>query len=353
MSSQAARSIKGVLTMRMKLRMGRQIVRACVIGCLGCAMAGCFNPDKGKLLFRPAVGDSRAIGTLTTAAVTFNLMAFQLTFDVGKEARYTFTVKAVDAEGTATLDVVYDFVKMKLSTGGEGMPAGLPLAPMLAGLDIGPVNEALNDLAGKSFTMRVSRHGEVLEVSGADEIARAMAGRIEPPAGQDATLVQDAVVGLLGNDGTLMLMSMVLFAAPDQRMKPGDSWQITAADLTQEAPPQEQMPGSLEITHTFKGREHGAALIDTAVAFELDKDAMAKAMPKGPAPGVEVAFGLTGDGTGTVRLNDSTGWLIERSLSGTCTGAIEIANLMGPGTKMAIPIQATFETRVQDVTGQS
>jgi hypothetical protein len=149
---------------------------------------------------------------------------------------------------------------------------------------------------------------------------------------------------------------MVMFSAPDMPLNPGDSWTLTAEDLIPEETLAEvkaemgleELPYTLDLTHTLRERVAGEVTIDLAMAAGLDEEAIAKLMPKNEMmPNMEMKIEASGTGTGSIILDETMGWVRKRETSVQVKGNQRMLGVMGEGSSMEMPFDINIRATVE------
>lgn len=295
------------------------------------------NPDKNKLLFRPEVQTSRVVNATNAVSFNMNIVGMDMTMGYSHDASYIMTVKRIDDQGDTTLDVTYDLMRFEVN-GLEGLLGGfqgMPNMPKLPGMDdplgLKALKEAFNALKGETFTIRVNRHGEVLEVRGADAIAKKAADALKVSASGPAAGMSEGLVKGLGDEGTLAAMKSLFLATPDKALNPGDSWQETLErdDMA--------VPMQADTTITVRERNQGILTLDLVSKYTLD---LSSGPLKEAFAGAKGSMNIAGQGSGALSFEDATGWLREGVTTGKVSGSLS------PVEGVQFPINASFKTEV-------
>jgi hypothetical protein len=307
---------------------------------------GC-NPDKNKLFFKPQQGATRIVDTEEARNMTMNIMGMSM--NIGTSMDYTFdmTTKSIDELGNSTIDVTFKSVKYDmtgldamLGGGGPGA-AGMPAMPgMPKGddpLGIKSVKTALKSAEGQSFTVTVSKLGEVTEVSGADAIAEKASSAYKLPALAGPVSSKQVLTLVIGDEAMKKTMESIFNTRPDKKLNAGDTWQDktsggdTMLTMTQDR------------TLTVKERAGGMVNVESAAKIDMTPAAdMVKQL--GQMPGFKME--LSGQGSGTYKFDEATGWLVDGvAMAPKISGSVSMsAPQMG---NMSIPIEAAYKMSVK------
>lgn len=300
--------------------------------CVTMLFNGCGDPDKNKLIFKPEVNAARTVNVSNAANTSMSLMGMNMAIGVSDERTYIMTPTAVGDTGDVTMDVTYDYVKTEM-TGMEGLMGGA--AQNLPGMDdlfgMKAMQKALDTLKGQTFTMQVSRFGEVLNVDGADAIAGKLADAYEGPAHIPAAEMKSSIRNGYGDAAMLQNMKLVFLKSPDKALNAGDTWEEKTTVENMEMP--------VEIASTLTVGERNAGILPLTItnqmSVDFSKGPMGKAIASGNADST-----LSGQGSGTAEFEESTGWPRSYVMTGKASGNIAI-----PGAG-SIPLELATKTEI-------
>lgn len=128
-------------------------------------------------------------------------------------------------------------------------------------------------------------------------------------------------------------MSFKVTPLPTDPVSIGDSW----TDSTSMA----GMPMSLETTYTLSSRQDGVAMIDVKSVIGAE----GATMEMGP---MEMHVDLSGEQTGTMEVDEATGWTIRSRLEGEFSGFVTMEGMPGGGgIPMEIPMTVKSAVTVE------
>ncbi len=242
------------------------------------------------------------------------------------EATQTLEVLAVDEEGVATIKVTIDRTAFKREDQSGVMEYDSEHPP-----DEAPL-WALHDQAmiGRSYTLKVSPNGEVLEVEGGDAIREAVTDALP----EDETLrarITDQVMRNVTDKALKDKLWRVFLPGfrPDEPVAVGDSW----API----PLQRKI---VKNTCTLASCEDGIATVVYEGDIESDPD---------PEPIKEGPLTIrwkktTGRVNGTGRINEQTGMILEAQVDATFEREYVVSGKPNAEGEMSIPV--TIEVTV-------
>lgn len=309
----------------------RFFIHAALTLSLAILITACGNPDKNKLLFRPELNTQRAVSSSQATNVVVKMMGMDMNFSSTSDISYVMTPKSVDEAGVVTLEVAYESARIQV-TGMESMMQNVPNMPKVPGMDdlygAKAVQKALDTINGETFTARVSRQGEVLAVEGADAIADKLATACKPPAHIPADVMKERLKDEFGNEGVKEYLEGAFIKAPDKALNPGDTWQETED--------RQEKGLHSEETYTVRERVGGSVALDLVAQYTMD----ASKMPGlGQMSGSGGNSELKGQGSGTIKVDDLTGWVLE----GVSTGKVSGTAAPAPGMQVPLEISSKYE----------
>jgi len=222
----------------------------------------------------------------------------------------TFKVSEVDPEGAMTLWVRYDSVYHKVTTenptstltmefDSENPPD--PLPPMAVGYAA---------LVNKTFEVKVSSRGTVLQVTGVQEMLSSILDQLkvtDPEARQEALAQLKSRFGAQAIQETMQSLFPVY---PEEPVAIGDSWSNTMA-MSQSIP--------IQVANTWTLRQLGEdlAVVDLSSKVTQAEGASDTAEKEGTPD-----YRLSGTQSGTLRVDLETGWVVSTELQQDFQGTV-------------------------------
>jgi hypothetical protein len=177
--------------------------------------------------------------------LTFNLKKgktydYQMTWDMNQEMMgqtskvhlstgYSLVVTEDDGK-IKTLSTTYSKIAMSINIGGREMNIDTESPPIDSTLDATGMNDLLRrvfaSMQGRSFTMKVNRQGEVVEVSGVEALVHAITDSLS--AGKDPSQKQQmesALASQFSDENIKSQFNPVFNIFPGKPVKLGDSWE--------------------------------------------------------------------------------------------------------------------------------
>jgi hypothetical protein len=241
---------------------------------------------------------------------------------------YTYTVTSVDAEGNFSIDIVYDWILLeqesdlgKFQFDSSDPPEEIPLEA-----------EGYNALLGKSFSMKMTHRGEILEIEGLDEMYSEMIDDLgitdEAEREQMEQLLQDQ----FGEEALKEQMGNIVMDYPEGPIQVGETW-------TQRVESTVMVPLIFDTTYSIRSFENGIATIDARSIITPDPDA--EMLDLGYA---KIGYNLSGEQEGVTILDVETGLIISGTMTQTLTGEMTISM---EDEEMTVPISLLGETTIE------
>jgi hypothetical protein len=258
--------------------------------------------------------------------------AGSMTVDTNIVQVQSMNVTDVASDGTATVRVTFDSVKMDMTSpmgtmsydsAAPAQSAGNPMAEMIA--------KSYGAIVGGSVTMVVTPSGEIKSINGLDALAQKISAGLPQGAGLPG------MSSLMTEDSLRTALEQNFPAVPNRSVRAGETWTHNKSVKTGLGTAQTAM------TFTFKGVESraGRQLATLAVAgtSKVTTDAAAAAgMP------MQMTMG-EGTSQGELTLDTKTGRLYRSSVQSTqpmsmsMTGADGAAMTMGAVTKTTLTVE--------------
>jgi hypothetical protein len=289
--------------------------------------------EKVELKFRFEKGDTyRLKATVEQEIVQWIQNAEQkttLTMAIGE----TLNVTDVDAEGTMTIQVVIASMSIKM----KGEQGEVEYDSENPPDKVGFPATAFAAMVGQSFTMKLTPRGHVSELVGMDEMLQKIFDAVEL---LDAPM-KDAMLADLkrqfGDAALGEMMERTLAIFPDKPVGVGDTWTQTATLST-------GFPSIIETTWTLVDRKDGVATVE--VKSTLKPNEKAAPMKMGP---FSMKFDLAGTQTGTLKLDEATGWFVGGTITQDMSGTMIIEGVPGAQEEIEVPMTIQGVTTIEPV----
>lgn len=206
---------------------------------------------------------------------------------------FTFDVEDVDARGSARVRTTYNSVTLnmdgamgKVQYDSENPPTQAPLIATVFG-----------GLVGQSIVITISSDGRITDVKGVDALVSNILGKFFPAGGPAADTARQMLDAQFGDQAVKETMQDVLLLPyPPTPVGIGDSWTTTV---------NKSGPVNMQVTNTWTLRERVAGVLT------IDLSSIIRSNPEadtGGAGASQSSYSVEGNQTGTVYLEEATGW---------------------------------------------
>ena len=241
---------------------------------------------------------------------------------------FTHHVKEVRNDGTAVIQVTYDWVQHKME-GPMGKLLDYDSSRSLRPGTNNPLVQGYGALIGESFWTELTPQGRPTRVVGADQLVARMAENLDVPASPLGAMVEPQMKEQFGDQALKELMEQMMGFYPDQAVGVGDTW-------TRKMVVTKGQPMVMNNTWTLKSRKDGVALIDVESTLEPNPDA--GAVEAGPGT---LRHLLRGTQQGSIELDEATGWVLRSTFKRELSGDLALGG--GP----PVTISLSSEIRVE------
>jgi len=245
----------------------------------------------------------------TLISITSDNEIYGQTSSAKQDTTTEFKIKVdnVDSEGNITMNYIYDHIKFEADTDGT---------KQLYDSDNSNPNDfsaVYKNIVGKGFTAKMTKYGEVTEVTGVDELLNTIVTTLYPGM-DDETYIEETKKSFNSTFGDFALKSLVQLSTkifPDKKVKIGDSWDIEATINTIEEI-------NAKITYTLDKIENKTAYLSVKSEFSTDKSKVKDYM------GMAMTTDLTGTITGTIKVNMDNCFISEGELTQNLSGKMSV-----------------------------
>ncbi|GMV99526.1 MAG: hypothetical protein AMXMBFR84_06650 [Candidatus Hydrogenedentota bacterium] len=312
--------------------------------CASIVLSSCSDPNKNKLYFRPAKGDSRTVVTESKMNMKMNLMGQSMNVTHDQSQRLVFDVEDVSPEGMVTIKATFE--RGKVATTNSLMSQLGAMTGGMLPVDGGTAeaNKLIQKLEGKSFTVKVGRDGKMSEISGLEALSTEMLAGMDTASPAQAQAVGLAS-GMVDRDTLQLVLQNLFIQAPDLPLKNGDTFTVTGSREVAAMRVPVQYTENYTVTGWDDQKAAMSVTTDTSIAISGADVANAMGMGDSPAGGMlNMSMNLKGTATGTLTADRATGWMTVRDEKMKLTGSMDIA--VG-GQKMNLPVDTDVNVRVE------
>lgn len=293
----------------------RILMFACVLVVLA-LLASCGGSNKLDLRLRLEAGKSYGVKMIADQTITQTLTGQTQTMTQSVGMAYTYDVQSVESDGTMRIKVTYDWVLYKqdgpmgsFSYDSANPPAAVPEAAL-----------GYAALVGRGFTCRIKPNGEIADVQGVDELLAEMLDALGVAPGSQRDEMEASLRSQFGSEALKESFEKAALFYPDKPVAIGDSWSKTISVET-------GMPMALDTTWTLKARKNGVATVETRSDIQTNPEAEPLEIA-----GISIAYELSGEQSGTMEMDEKTGWLVSARMKQDLAGQISAMGMTWPMT---------------------
>lgn len=247
------------------------------------------------------------------------------------EMLYVVAVEEVDADGNAVIRWTYDELRFeqKSPVGHltyDSSDTAAAISPMLAGYKA---------LVGASFWARMTSTGEVVEVWGVEPILQKMLDQMALPPGPQSQQLQQQLRNQFGDEAMKEMLTRMMAVYPSGPVTVGDSWSSRNSVTT-------GFPITVDATYTLRERRAGMSFVDVVATVESTPGG--EGMQMG---GASLKFDLSGDQTGTLEIDEASGWVVSGTVLQEFSGQVEVDAGQPAAQSMTFPISITGTMKLE------
>jgi hypothetical protein len=316
--------------------------------------------DQVELRLRLRKGQSFPVRTSVEQHVTQEAGGAKQQMSQNMGFGYVIRVEGVDDQGNATVRMEYQSVRLSMKGADKRMnmeydsddPPEVPEAPEApeaaedadATNDGQTVGRGLGAVVGQSFTMTLTPAGKVTGVAGLKAVADAVLKNTQLPAGPTGAAIKKAVAEQFSEAAIREQTENMLAFYPDRPVAVGDSW-------TRKTKADRGLAVITNTTYTLTGREDGLATIE--LKAKVSANPGAKPTDAGLA---KIVYELAGTATGSMNVDEATGWARSSHLKQDLAGTMNV-QILGrdpiavPTTMTSVLTVEPGEEKSADVEG--
>lgn len=284
-----------------------------------------LNAQKKDLSFDLQVGNTYKQSSTASLTIGQQMGGQLMNIKMTLSGSIDFTVKNLK-DGAYTMETQYTAFKMKME-----MPQGtLEYSSESTGED--PISKTLNSVINKPFTVILSKKGKVLAINDYDELWDVAIASITDVSEEEKAQILEEIKQSYGADALKGNIEMATAIYPETPVEKGDSWDITTSlDST--------MSLDQKSTYTYVDTTPDYTLISGKATLTSSKESVKSAAG-------EMEYALDGTNTSTIKVDNTSGWIIEAVIDQNIKGSITIKGNPAMPDGMTIPMEVTSTTRV-------
>lgn len=270
---------------------------ACVMALSGCAA----HTSDIELAMSLREGQTYRMRMVMDQHVEQTLMGTAINVDQTTETVQRFDVREVDSEGVARVTWVHESVRFSQ----DGPMGHVEYDSSDTTRAVSPMTAGYAAMVGRELSARIAPTGVVSDVQGMNEILDAMLSDVDSAT---AAGLRETLRAQLGNEAMANLLSSTFAIFPAEPVGIGDSWERTI-ELSV------FFPLVVAATWTLRARRDGIAVLDVVSTVTSDPDA-----PPLQMGAFNMNIQLSGEQTGTIELDESTGWIVRSEITQELAG---------------------------------
>lgn len=251
-------------------------------------------------------------------------------------------IAEVDAAGLITMQVTYEAMQLKSSSKmGNHAASSFTYDSTHPAKGSALIAAGLKGFLGQQLIVKVTPDGRVTDV----QVAKNFATALDPNPHSDDTLkdFSGSLGGNLNVKSLIATMKRMTFGRPVNPVGVGDSW-------TEKVSASSQSPGNTIITRTLRDHKNGLWYIDEKSSTTMDT---AQQVPVPSQSGIKMDMQMTGNQTGSIELDEATGFIQKSQSQGRFAGKMTMSGLnrlkgaASQPAKTVIPIYSKSTTMLQ------
>lgn len=286
------------------------VLTACIWTTESCAA------EKIDLKLRLKPGQKYGVRVITDQKISQTMQEQEQKIDYLTDMGMGFEVLAVDADGTASVQITYQTIRAKMS-GPMGMIEYDSTEPDAAvgedDTEKQMIGQMFAGMVGLSFVMNGNTQGKGVEVKGFKEMMQQMAEKIGADDPAENEEIKEFLKNFLSEEKVKMMGSNMALAFPSQPVGIGDSW-------TDKETMSVGFPIEIDNTYTLKESKNGVAIVDISSMMDLGENGAS--IEIGP---MKMNMEMTGSVQGTSEINEASGWMIRSKMKMQLAGQMSIA----------------------------
>lgn len=292
-----------------------------ITGLLICMMfmmvlSGCS--EKGRLKINFKKGDSYKVEVYSNSKSVETVSNKNIESNQTEKDVYIYKVVDVDKDGTYTINSTIKSISFKYT--GTGGTLEYDSSKDIVKNDFNSM--IMTSFIGRNFTIKITPTGEVKKVTGFDELINSQVNSC-PFNENYKTTERNILNQFFSKDALKEQIKQMFNLYPDKKVNVGDKWNIQTSISS-------GVPVLINSIFQLKNDKNGVAEISEN--SKINTDGNEKVPNTG---GVNALCNASGNQSGTIRINEDSGLIIDREITQKITGTI---GLGGKSDSQSIPI---------------
>ncbi|MDW3192707.1 MAG: DUF6263 family protein [Cytophagales bacterium] len=280
-----------------------------------------------KLQLNLKAGESYKQVTFNDASITQEIMGQSMEINLAVNSSMIFKVVNANRDD---YDMEVSFESMKLSMGS-----------MQATMEFDSENpeegdafsQIMSGVIGKSFNIKMSKSGKVLELSGIEAMWEAAFSDQNISAAEKAQIMTQ-LNQTYGSEAVKGNIEMVSAIFPEQKVSKGDQW-------TNEVNINSGMKGIAETTYTYEGKQGDQYQITGSGTIVTSEEGATI-----NTNGMELTMDLKGTMESAISVDAGTGWIVQATINQKIDGAANMAGNAQMPNGLSIPMKIRNEMSI-------
>jgi len=235
----------------------------------------------------------------------------------------SFAARDVDADGATRVKMTYDWAAF----GQDGPMGRIEYDSAKPPPHVHPAAKGFAALVGQSLTMTMASDGSVSHIEGVDALLDHVLKEISVPSEAARATLEKQLRKQFGSKAVSEMVKQMTATYPDKPVAIGGSWS-KSMDVTR------GFPVALDSTWTLRARRNGVATID--VKSRVRPSTNTDPVQMGP---MSLTYSLKGEQTGTVQVDEASGWMLSSKLTQDISGQITATGAPGTSGPTAWPVR--------------
>ncbi|GGF27701.1 hypothetical protein GCM10011339_14750 [Echinicola rosea] len=202
-----------------------------------------------------------------------------------------------------------------------------------------PLSKMFGKMAEKPFSIKMSKKGKILEVTGMEQAFSSAVDEIAEALGDDQLdKVKSQMKQNFGKNGMLGNLQLTSPIFPEDKVEPGDTWDAAITSSMN------GVDADHQITYTYVKKENGQYYLkangNTKMAQSEKVDPAVMPFP--------MTYDMGGTLNATITLDAETGWIKTIDLDQAMEGFVEIEKNEQLPDGMSMPMEINMKTKVTD-----
>jgi hypothetical protein len=283
------------------------VVILMIIGCAGPKIDLKFNVEPGSVYNYSVITKQQISQTIQGKVVDMDQVIIM---------EYRYDVKEINDQGNTVLDIVYE----RIGYMQDGPLGNIDYKSWEDNKEIPLLARGFASLVDQGFTVEISPQGSVVSIKGTDKIIDKMIKDIDLPASDELSgEIRRSMQNQFGDAALMETMKSMFSIYPGRPVGVGDSWQAKW-NMSK------GFPMILNNTWKIKEMNDTEVLVDVHTKVESNKEAILTQMG-----GMKMSYDLSGEQSGSMVLDRTTGWCTKSQLDQTFEGTIRASGGMFTG----------------------